>query len=335
MLISIQYFRAIAALFVLLSHASHKVELESSITNLFKLGNYGVDLFFIISGFVMCFSIDGKCPNPIKFMKARFIRILPLYWILTLVALIVFLFKPEIVNSSGGDTSIIASFFLLPNGDKLLLNNGWTLSYEFYFYFIFSLCFIFKSYRLICCFFVINMLSLLGFLGFENEYLKFMTSSMLIEFSFGIVCFWLYKYDIINTNRAVCLMVISFVTLMLMLLGIINLDDFIRSIYAGIPISLFFIGAIFFDKVIPNNRALLYIGTSSYSLYLSHTFSLAAISFFLRHFQLSLNPYFSLFLMVLFSLIVSSLCYEIIEKRISGFLSSVGKAEKKQTIESC
>ncbi|MBY8111691.1 acyltransferase family protein [Vibrio fluvialis] len=96
MLISIQYFRAIAALFVLLSHASHKVELESSITNLFKLGNYGVDLFFIISGFVMCFSIDGKCPNPIKFMKARFIRILPLYWILTLVALIVFLFKPEI-----------------------------------------------------------------------------------------------------------------------------------------------------------------------------------------------------------------------------------------------
>ena len=66
-----------------------------------------------------------------KFYSALFIGF-------SVFALIVFLISPNLINSSGGETGIFESFFLIPNGSKFLINNGWTLSYEFYYYFIFS-----------------------------------------------------------------------------------------------------------------------------------------------------------------------------------------------------
>ena len=102
--------RAIAALLVVFHHAAWKGEQYS--TNplaWFSIGSIGVDLFFIISGFIMCHTVNNKKVLFSSFIKARFIRIVPLYWVLTSMALVVFLFFPEKVNSSGGVTDVLAS----------------------------------------------------------------------------------------------------------------------------------------------------------------------------------------------------------------------------------
>lgn len=141
MILSIQYLRALACCMVLLSHISFKLKVHS-INHLewFKIGELGVDLFFIISGFIMCLTADQKENRFLDFMTKRLLRVIPIYWILTSVALIVYIYSPSLVNSSGGSTSVIYSYLLLPTPEKYLINNGWTLSYEFYFYLLFSMC---------------------------------------------------------------------------------------------------------------------------------------------------------------------------------------------------
>lgn len=82
MINSIQYLRAIAALYVVLLHTSDKLELQNSFTN---IGVSGVDLFFIISGFIITYiEVNNNTSDWKEFILKRFIRIIPLYWILTI-----------------------------------------------------------------------------------------------------------------------------------------------------------------------------------------------------------------------------------------------------------
>ncbi|MCB2141179.1 acyltransferase, partial [bacterium] len=72
---------------------------------------------------------------------------MPLYWLLSLCALVLYIIMPDKINTGGGETNVLLSFFLipLPPNQAFLLKNGWTLSYEYYFYFIFSFGMIFKE----------------------------------------------------------------------------------------------------------------------------------------------------------------------------------------------
>ncbi|MEI8617879.1 acyltransferase family protein [Pseudoalteromonas sp. B193] len=70
--LSIQYLRALAAFMVLLTHTSFKLENNGSdLLSWFNIGGYGVDLFFIISGFIMCLTVQNKKINFTTFMKLR------------------------------------------------------------------------------------------------------------------------------------------------------------------------------------------------------------------------------------------------------------------------
>ena len=104
MLYSVQFLRGIAALMVVISHTSFKGQ-QYSVDTLqwYHIGGSGVDLFFIISGFIMCYTTYNKKVNFLNFMRNRFIRIIPLYWVLSFFALIVFLISPNLINSSGGE----------------------------------------------------------------------------------------------------------------------------------------------------------------------------------------------------------------------------------------
>jgi exopolysaccharide production protein ExoZ len=76
--VSIQILRAVAALAVVVFHAGQRIAVP------FSVGQAGVDIFFVISGFVMWIVTDnGKTPT--EFIRARIFRIAPLYWIATLL----------------------------------------------------------------------------------------------------------------------------------------------------------------------------------------------------------------------------------------------------------
>ena len=159
-LYSIQALRAFAASAVVVYHAVEAALRgvpKSSATDLMKeiawLGNFGVDVFFVISGFIMIlahhddFGKSGACS---RFLFKRFARIVPNYWVLTALATVVLIVAPQL-SQHGREPDvpwIVASFLFVPwtssAGIPLpVLGLGWTLNYEMYFYAIFTVALFF------------------------------------------------------------------------------------------------------------------------------------------------------------------------------------------------
>lgn len=323
MYISVQYLRAIAALMVVLSHISFKLEVYSSnFLDYFTIGHYGVDLFFIISGFIMCHSVAHKNITFTGFMKARAERIFPLYWILTLFALVIFIVKPSLVNSSGGETSLFSSFTLIPTGNKLLINNGWTLSFEFLFYFVFAFCLSFSNRYKFFSAVILFIMALIGsFFGFANPQLTFITSPLLLEFIMGIIAYKVIASGKLNQVSSYFLILFSII-----LLTLFNhygpLDNpFDRSLYAGLPMLVLFVGFVSLEGKLKKNKLLYMIGMSSYSLYLIHPFALAGVNFIFRKIDFVDFSLFYASSMLFVSCFMGVLCFYYIEKPIAKWFA--------------
>ncbi len=138
-LASIQILRAAAALSVALFHACQWSQMD------FAVGAAGVDVFFVISGFVLWTACEARPTTPGAFLLARAERVLPLYWIATLAVAAVALWRPEalsIVYLQG--RHLLLSLLLIPHDDPMggpfpLLPTGWTLTYEAFFYLVMAL----------------------------------------------------------------------------------------------------------------------------------------------------------------------------------------------------
>jgi len=135
----IQYLRALAALAVVLFHAAERSG------HAFAIGAAGVDVFFVISGFIMWVIAERRPVSPGRFLADRIRRIVPVYWLATGVmaaGALAGLF-PNLVLTAG---HVAASLFFVPmrspsSGELWpLLVQGWTLNYEMFFYAVFAAC---------------------------------------------------------------------------------------------------------------------------------------------------------------------------------------------------
>lgn len=325
-LFSVQYLRGLAAVFVLLSHlATKSKQVGHELLPQLHFGIVGVDLFFVISGFIMCHIYMGSRTGPhalLGFWQRRLIRILPMYWLLTLLALCVFLAAPGMVNSSGGTTSIWKSFLLIPGEEKFLIQNGWTLSFEFYFYAVFSLAFLLNN-KLIgavlsCA--ILLCLSLLSIIGLLPQY--FLTDPIILEFAAGIGICLIYR-------RSSPPLPICFAAVLLGLAGLLFFEktsEFLpasRYITAGLPAALFAFGVIGTESLMSHSRLGLLgkLGDSSYSMYLFHPFPLAVAGIFYRKsgmFALGMAAEVFYWLVVaIFILVVSHYIYQYVESPLN------------------
>ena len=144
-LTSIQSLRGFAALAVCVAHL-HAVETKFGGAPL--LGNWtlsgfaGVDLFFVISGFVMVWvtrADQGKAAALPRFWLARALRIYPLWWLVLSAIVAVWMIKPAWVYASHlTDPDILRSYLLLPAKEFPLHAVGWTLIHEVWFYLVFG-----------------------------------------------------------------------------------------------------------------------------------------------------------------------------------------------------
>lgn len=160
---SIQILRGIAASMVVFHHFTAAVmdyaHANSMVvqSGIGRLGACGVDIFFVISGFIMVYTTREKdgAREAISFLRKRVLRIYPLYWIWTSVILIIWLTGIGLRAHLYGIRFIVGSYLLFPvaNGDHFhpLLDQGWTLSFEMLFYLIFAcvLCLSYKKVRLL------------------------------------------------------------------------------------------------------------------------------------------------------------------------------------------
>lgn len=320
---SIQFLRGIAAVMVVMSHIKTKgYQFDVDSLRWFDIGFSGVDLFFIISGFIMCYVTNNKPISFTNFFGNRIKRIIPLYWVLTLISLFIYLTYPHLVNSSGGKTSIISSFTLIPNGDKLLIQNGWTLSYEFLYYIIFSLFIMLTENRLLRYCGICTLILILVIIGFYTEpiipFFKFITHNLLLEFSFGILSFLIINNLKINKGLSILLIVLGLLALIINNNFITNMDP--RSIYLGVPMFLIFTGVVGLECYFLKTKAFLlnafeFLGNVSFSLYLSHPFVLVLAARLLNSMNVK-NPYVFTSLMIIISIVCGSIVYQFVERKL-------------------
>jgi peptidoglycan/LPS O-acetylase OafA/YrhL len=324
--ISIQYLRGLAAFLVLLQHVSYKDKVYSGGEfNLFDIGHMGVDIFFIISGFIMAYTFRPEL-GAVRFLYNRVLRIIPLYWLTSVIALIGYLYVPGLINGSK-EPDILSSFFLLPSERRYLNPNGWTLSCEFLFYLVFSFSFL-SAYRFR---FVLPsiILACLAFIGLSHEFEevipRFIFSPMLVEFLFGMIIFQIYsRYSIDQSLNLVLLLASALLVLFSLFIYFSGVRIGLRIIDLGLPAFFICIFIVSLESRLKTNVSgiLKSLGDSSYSLYLTHAFTIGVAGFLLSYFGLVGSSLFFSGTLILVSIISGYFCYRYVEVPMSAVIKT-------------
>ncbi|KAA5533649.1 acyltransferase [Taibaiella lutea] len=361
---SIQYLRAIAVLLVVFNHLFFirdyiGIKREASMLNLQGFGAIGVDIFFVISGFIITYTASQKkgIEGAIDFAKKRFIRIAPCYYIassfLVLRIAISHFFHAASTADTLNTSTLLKTVTILPVFDKgffqtPILLVGWTLSFELLFYVIFSLLILFtlknrETYLLA----IIVLLGLTGTIfPVHQVQLKFITNPIILEFAFGVlICIMYRKIKAVSFNINVGILIVSllmFLALILFGYGDIRLvykitdGDLapLRVLLWGIPSAFFAASIIFIGKSNPykirENRLLLFIGEASYSLYLVHEYSFSFLTRVIIYFHLQqMNIILFIAISIMTALLSGALFHIIIERPLIRWLNKIFISKKK------
>ena len=273
---SVQALRALAATSVVLAHI-----------RFVQMGFFGVDVFFVVSGFIMCY-VSGTSAR--DFLLKRVFRIVPLYWIGTLAVALVALAAPRALKSTSFDLlALVQSLFFVPyvraDGATMpMLFLGWTLEYEMFFYLLFTLALAWsvRYAHLI----VIGMLVTVAVLGAALQptsvVLAFYSKPVILEFGFGILAFLVWNRYREWFRRPPTLVVALAVTVAYLSLILID-RGFARGLH--VPSFILWCGpslALLLACLALEGRFtfpawVLAIGNASYSLYLFHPYVIRAI----------------------------------------------------------
>jgi peptidoglycan/LPS O-acetylase OafA/YrhL len=193
--------RGIAALLVVLFHTQAAFSQRAGVhafAGLFRSGFRGVDLFFVLSGFIIAHVHAPDIGRPRRlgnYLFNRVARIYPAVWILTLLAGLVYAagFGEAGKAAKLGTWSIVASALLLPQTGPPLVNVTWTLKYEVFFYLLFGSLIVKPALGVILLF--LWQLSVLWMAlfppaagwGVGGFYLR----ALCLEFGVGLACAWL------------------------------------------------------------------------------------------------------------------------------------------------
>lgn len=285
---NIQAARAIAANSVVLAHLA---VIETKYGHGYRVlsdnaawGACGVDLFFVVSGFIMA-TIAARSPAR-EFVFSRLTRIFPSYWFYTALVLAASLVAPGIVNSSLSQApSLWKSLFLVPDSTPPLLAVAWTLTHEVYFYAIFAALLIFGGVRagtLIAwaCFCVVGHEALLPTIPI----LKLIFHPLTLEFIAGAGAGLAVRSGFTKAP-ALALLCGAFGLLITFSIldptGVFDAGDSWRRVLAlGLPFALIVYGLTATKKtgeVSMPEAVLVRLGDASYSIYLSHVLVLSAL----------------------------------------------------------
>jgi len=284
---SIQFLRGFAALAVVIHHTGGYVKRYFEPTlffgDYFSLGFAGVDLFFVISGFIIHFTSKNYLNNPSKlkeYFKKRFIRVYPIYWLITTIIfisswLINLALHKNIFNVGYPNTVItyIKTYTLFPL--HFAINAvTWTLSYELFFYLGFSLLIISKRLWVIpVLILALSLFHLINDIPDGNlSYFKFFFSGYNFEFLFGFLIFQFYKSVKLPNLLSIFLLISSFGIIIYFGYSVIDIDSLKRVLVFGLPSSLILIALLNLEQneTISFPKFFITLGDASYVLYLIH-----------------------------------------------------------------
>jgi exopolysaccharide production protein ExoZ len=290
---AIQVLRAVAALAVVYYHAV--VQLRTGLGRadpaLAEFGAWGVDLFFVISGFVMWTSTAGRTISPGEFYRRRIVRIAPLYWGVTAFAALVALAAPHLLRSTVVDGAHVAASFLFvpwpnpglppshPDVLSPLVIPGWTLNYEMFFYLLFGACLLVpqRVRPLAIAVFLVGSMIVARHLAPTLPIAAFYGSTMLLEFLGGVLIGVVAERLRWNAPDRLAWVAVGALVVALSLAEAAGALSS-RALYLGPLAAATIAVAVAADRNrIERSPSLQTLGDASYSIYLIHIFVIAGL----------------------------------------------------------
>ncbi|HEY1363723.1 MAG TPA: acyltransferase [Xanthobacteraceae bacterium] len=280
--VAIQYLRALAASLIVFHHAMAAPLLHPYYPHAF--GEFGVDLFFVISGCIMWRTTVSSRRSPAGFFAARVVRIVPLYWLYTTLFLGVALLVPRALSTLPGldPVFVLKSYLFVPavhphfGGVVPLYSLGWTLNYEMFFYLVFGLALLLPQPRHRIAFLAAVLLLLVSLGGWTlpaSPILATYTDPLLLEFLAGVVLAVLAPRLMRSSATLGALLIAAGAGGLLLAL---SSDELPKRILAyGVPAAAIVAGALVLEPTLRRavSRPGLLLGDASYSIYLAHPFA--------------------------------------------------------------
>lgn len=267
-LVGVQYLRGFAAIAVLLYHVGDQYKIP------FEIGAAGVDIFFVISGFIIWSTTSGAQTSMPDYFWKRLTRVLPLYWIVLGVTFASVNAKPAFFfNHDASLENFFRSLVLLPRlkdgAFHPVVVQGWTLSYEMFFYCLLGvLMAVGLRWRLIG-----TCATLLAFVGvgqvLDLGYVGAFAAPIVLEFVAGVLIAYFagrLQFSLSATVAALLLALVGFAASQTLI------ADWPRVLKWGVPAALLVIAAVGLEPWFRQHpvRVLVYFGDASYSIYLWH-----------------------------------------------------------------
>jgi exopolysaccharide production protein ExoZ len=332
---SLQFLRALAAWMVVFHHYNQVIfdwDMGNSILgaqfgDFFKVyGKLGVDIFFVISGFIMFYSLHRSPTSSGKFIINRIVRVVPVYWFYTFLLLLLTTFSIAETSSQFTFVSLIKSLLFIPHdnpsetlGAFPFLTVGWTLNFEMFFYVTLAcMLAVFKNKAVIGTFILLLVLPVVWGDHWAFGFRTILTSSYLAEFAIGLLLGFVFcngNYFPRNNNFAA--LAIFAIAISVMYIGGVTQNKYL--IIGLIVTSVLCIRDAIFDNKL--GRLLCYLGDISYSTYLVHAIILFVL---VNYFGKSPSPIIELIVLVLYIfgvLISSTLSFKVLE--VGSFNKSI------------
>lgn len=318
---SIQALRGIAAVFVILEHI-----------RFLNCGAFGVDIFFCISGFMIMFTTHSDTRN---FLGKRLIRILPLYYIMTLGTYLLLVLFPGMFERTTANTGfLVKSMCFIPFdiGDGILqplMRIGWTVNCEMFFYLLFFISFHFShKYRgLICSGLLMLTVLLSHVLPVSFAPLTFYGNPVMLEFILGILCYYIARglYGFHCRRQLPPFLMPLSVTgaagMFILLLATKKNIDILgirRFLFWGIPCLLIVLCFFVLDLYLKMPRWSVRLGNMSFSIYLIHYYPVMLLDRMVFDFSTgSAFAVFGVFVTVILCLLCSYVSWYVIERHLT------------------
>jgi exopolysaccharide production protein ExoZ len=291
-LLGIQYLRAVGALLIVFFHMTIQIPQYTGYFNGSLLGQLhlanGVDLFFVVSGLIMMLS--SRRASPGDFVVRRMIRIIPMYWLLTGLLAILVCWRPELFRTTALSWEyLLKSLAFIPyanpaqNGQFFpLLVPGWSLNFEMFFYAVFA-CTLFLPYRTRLLAMGAAFGALLAIASIAHSpALGFFADLRLLEFWLGMLIATVCRDTKLRLHPMVAAVIaaLGFVWLLVGFPGAGAAETHVQFLLNSVlPAAtlVFAVASLDLGERIRKISGFELLGDASYSIYLTHIFSLGVV----------------------------------------------------------
>lgn len=312
----VQGLRAVAVMLVAISHAG---------VNGFDGGFIGVDIFFVISGFVMIMTVSPFRAAPQGwryFAMRRVVRIVPMYWLATTAKILTLLVLPGIALRSALDPQhILFSYLFLPSRNEAgvvepVLGVGWTLTFEMYFYAVFALALLLRVSPFLFAGSWMVAASIVGALlvGDTDSPWAVYLDRVVLYFVVGMAIGKLVQLGYVRWAPAL----VSVLLAVAVVLAVAGDAGWYRSSWFRFVIVSALVLAVVWAEPLLRGRVpswLLFLGDASYSIYLFHPLVAPVVPELMARLDLRVGWLGVLGAMAL-ALVVSCLIYVMVERRV-------------------